>query len=86
MVFNQGFTSVDSYNKFNNDNLIIPKVFVNQIFQYCVCHNELDEKTGLHYDWEAKEKGVLEFNILQDLQQNNRYLVTKQLFDLTCNI
>lgn len=40
----QGFISVNSDKNFDNDNPNIPKAFVKQIFQYCVCHNYLDEK------------------------------------------
>ncbi len=82
----QGFRSVDSDNKFDNDNPSIPKAFVNQIFQYCVRHNYLDETDGLQYDHDGEECDYLIFKIHQGKHLNNKYFITKGMFDLTCNI
>ncbi len=81
-----GYISVDSDKKFDNDNSSIPKAFVTKIFQYCVRHNYMDETNGLQYDQDGEECNYLVFKILQSLHQNNKYLVTKRMFDLTCNI
>ncbi len=69
----QGFMSVDEDNKFDNDNPNIPKALVTQIFQYCVCHNYLDETNGLQYDQDGEECDYFVFKILQGMHLNNKY-------------
>ncbi len=81
-----GYISVDSDKKFDNDNSSIPKAFVTKIFQYCVRHNYMDETNGLQYDQDGEECDYLVFKILQGIHLNNKYLVTKWMFDLTRNI
>ncbi len=51
----QGFISVGSDNKFDNDNPNIFKAFVTQIFQYYVHHNYLDGTNGLQYNQDGEE-------------------------------
>ncbi len=68
----QGFISVDSDNKFDNDDPNIPKAFVTQIFQYCVCHNYFDWTNGLQSDQDGEECNYLVVNILQGIHLNNK--------------
>ena len=73
-------------NKFDKDNELIPKEFANQIFQFCVRHNYLDAETGLQYNEKGEECDFLSFMILSEIHQNDRYIVTKRLYDLTRDI
>ncbi len=80
------FQYVIPKNKFDNDDELIPKEFANQIFQFCVRHNYLDAETGLQYNEKGEECDFMSFMILSEIHQNDRYIVTKRLYDLTRDI
>ncbi len=46
----------------------------------------MDKTNGLQYDQDGEECDYLVFKILQGIHLNDKYLVTKWMFDLTCNI
>ncbi len=56
------------------------------VFQYCVCHNYLDDKSGLQYNKDRNKCDILKFMILDKYHLNDKYIPTKWLFDLTHDI
>ncbi len=83
----QQFMEVNAENKFNEEeDTTVIKSFSNKVFQYCICHKYLDEKTGRQYDKNGKECKFMKFMIHKGTHVNDKYIVMKQLFDLTCSI
>ena len=73
-------------NKFDNDDEDNLKPFANQIFQYCIRHNYLNAETGLQYNKEGEVCEQLKFMVKTGIHQNDKYILTKRLYDLTRNI
>ena len=81
------FVEVNSENKFDNEEeSTVVKNFSKQIFWYCVNHNYLNADTGLQYNENGMECKFLLFMIHDGTHVNDKYFVTKRLFELTHSI
>ena len=81
------FIEVNSENKFEDEEeSTVVKNFSKEIFRYCVNHKYLDADTGLQYDENGKECEFLSFMIHEETFVNDKYFVTKRLFDLSRSI